>query len=423
MRLLFLHQNFPGQFLHIAQALRHCPDVQMMAVTDEANQNSPLIPTIRYSFDPESAGRSNPFASHHAVRAARGAQVGAILVKLRERGFVPDLVIGHFGWGETLFVKDVFPQTKLLVHAEYYYSAAGGDANFDPEFSAKPGAVPDFRITAKNAALLSALVDADFGVAPTHWQGSRFPAELRKKIVILHEGIDTQRVKPGPDAVFAPKAGKLRLTQDDEVITFVNRNLEPHRGYHIFMRALPKILAARPRAQAVIVGGDGISYGADAPAGKSWKQIFLDEVANQLPMDRVHFTGKIPHADFVALMQISKAHVYLTYPFVLSWSMLEAMSAGVIVIGSKTPPVEEVIADGKNGLLVDFFDKEALADRVIAVLADPELYDAMKIAARETIEKTYDLKQVCLPKWLAFIDLMTRSKAITPSLEPTSKHL
>lgn len=409
MRVLFLHQNFPGQFLHIVLALRRKRDVEMIAVTDSANQNPILIPTIHYSFDPNLAGQSNPFAAHHAVRAARGAQVGDILLKLRNKNFIPDLVIGHFGWGETLFVKDVFPETKLVVHAEYYYSTSGGDANFDPEFSAKPNARPDFRITAKNAALLLALVDADFGVAPTQWQGSRFPPELRKKIVIMHEGIETDHVKPDPTAVFESPDKRIRLTRNDEVITFVNRNLEPHRGYHIFMRALPDILAARPQARAVIVGGDGVSYGASPPLGKSWKKIFLDEVVDHLPMDRVHFVGKIPHRDFVTLMQVSKAHVYLTYPFVLSWSMLEAMSAGAMVIGSRTPPVEEVIVDGKNGVLVDFFDQKRLAERVIDVLAAPDRYEGIRAAARATIERSYDLKRVCLPQWLSFIDLVTRS--------------
>ena len=245
--------------------------------------------------------------------------------------------------------------------------------------------------------------DADLAVAPTRWQASRFPPLLQTKLIVAHEGIDTSVLKPDPAAVYRVRGSNLAFTSRDEVISFVNRNLEPYRGYHIFMRALPTILAARPRAHVVIVGGEEVSYGAGPNGGRTWKDIFLGEVRERLPMDRVHFVGKIPFSDLVSLLQVSSAHVYLTYPFVLSWSMLQAMSAGAPLVASRTAPVLEAIEDGVNGVLVDFFAVDELAGRVIDVVANPEAYRAMRQRARESIVQNYDLASVCLPRWLALL--------------------
>jgi glycosyltransferase involved in cell wall biosynthesis len=409
MNVLFLHQNFPGQFVHVAQALNNRAGTRVTAITDAANKQPDLLPTVRYRFDPRSAGKPHRLGASYNMRAARGEAAAKAMLDLREQGFVPDLVIGHSGWGETLFVRDVFPQAKLLVHAEYFYSAAGADTGFDPEF-AKTDPMQALQVRSRNAALLCALFDADFGVTPTRWQGTRFPAELQKKIAVLHEGIDTDHARPDPGACFMREDPPIRFTREDEVITFINRNLEPYRGYHVFMRALPAILRERPKAHVVIVGGDGVSYGVAPPAGGSWKQVFLAEVSGALPLERVHFAGKIPHPDLINLLQISSAHVYLTYPFVLSWSMLEAMSAGAPVIASSTAPVQEVIEHGANGMLVNFFDTKALSRAVIDVLANPARYAAICEAARRTIVQSYDLRRICLPKWMSFIDTVAASK-------------
>ena len=245
--------------------------------------------------------------------------------------------------------------------------------------------------------------EADIAVAPTRWQASRLPPEYQAKLRVIHEGVDTRMIRPNSEAVFALPGTDLALTPRDEVITFVNRNLEPYRGYHSFMRALPAILAARPRARVVIVGGDGVSYGAGPRGGRSWKDIFLAEVQHALPMERVHFVSRIPFPSFVSLMQISSAHVYLTYPFVLSWSMLQAMSAGAPVIASSTAPVLDVVQDGVNGLLVDFFSPGEIARRTIDVLSRPADFHAMRAAGRRTIVENFDLAQVCLPEWLRLI--------------------
>ena len=416
MRILFLHQNFPGQFIHLALELQRRGEHELHALTDAVNTRPEFIPTTRYSFNPAKVPASFHLANNFAHRAARGEAVAKALVELRDqKGFVPDLIIGHLGWGETLFVKDVFPKARQIVHAEFYYSSEGADAGFDPEFRSKDDFSWRLNLRSKNAAILQAVADADFAISPTLWQASQLPKEFRPKTVILHEGINTDRVRPDAGARLSLQTAKVDMKPGDEIITFVNRNLEPYRGYHIFLRSLPIILKARPRARVVIVGGHEVSYGAPPPPGKTWKQIFLDEVKADLPLDRVHFTGKVPYPDYLRLMQISACHVYLTYPFVLSWSMLEAMSAGALVVASSTRPVTEVIEHGRNGLLFDFFDKEALAAQVIEALALPSSMRAMRARARETIVARYDLKRVCLPNWLRFVDV---ASGIMPPAAP-----
>ena len=397
MRVLFVHQNFPGQFRHVALALGKRPGTGIAAITDEVNkQQLTGLATARYRFQPAPLPGLSSAAAALTTRFRRAEAVAAAMLEVKKRGFVPDVIVGHPGWGELMLAREIFPASRMIAHAEYYYSAKGADVGFDPEF---PEAMDEIsiRLKAKNIPLLAAITDSTCSVAPTAWQASRFPPELRSKIVHIHEGIRTDLVKPDPAAVYEHNLGGLSFRPGDEVITFVNRNLEPMRGFHIFMRALPRILAARPKAHVVIVGGDGVSYGAPPPKGQTWKAIFLAEVADRLPMERVHFVGQVPYANFIALMQISRLHIYATYPFVLSWSMLEAMSAGALVLGSATPPVTEMIEHGRNGLLYDFFDIEALAASAIDALAHPERHAGLRANARRFIAERYDLASVCLP--------------------------
>jgi len=404
VRVLFIHQNFPAQFRHVAQALARRKGVEVIALTDTSNkQNLASVKTGRYVTPkppPEGLTRA---ASTLVNRFQRAEAVAVGLIELKRRGFTPDVVVGHPGWGELMLVKEIFPATAMISHAEFYYSAEGGDVGFDPEF---PDVTDALRVTlkSKNVPMVTALLDSDVAVAPTAWQASRFPAEFRGKIETIHEGIRSDVVRPIPQATFSRGIGDRTFSSGDEVITFVNRNLEPIRGVHIFLRALPAILAARPNAHAVIVGGEGVSYGAAAPQGETWKARFLAEVQDRLPMERVHFVGNIPYAEFVALMQVSRLHVYATYPFVLSWSMLEAMSAGALVLGSATPPVTEMIEHGRNGLLFDFFDVDGLASSAIDALAHPGRYRDLREAARRMIVDRYDLATRCQPDWLAMID-------------------
>lgn len=402
MRILFVHQNFPGQFKHLAPALA-ARGHEVVALTAEANAQNTPIRTYRYPMpDPAPDPRQSRLATTYTAMTDRAHRVGRAAAQLRDKlGFVPDVIFGHTGWGETLFLPEVFPDARLLVYAEFYYGTQGRDVGFDPEFS-RNDPFSGFSVVARQAHLALSLVQADAALAPTEWQADTFPTELRGKITITHDGVDTDMLLPDPQAQFTLPNGRL-LRAGDEVLTFVTRNIEPYRGAHIFLRALPQILAARPGAQVVIIGGDGVSYGAAPPSG-TWKEHFMAEIAGAPGLERVHFLGRVPYRDYVTLMQISRAHAYLTIPFVLSWSMLEAMSMGAHVIASRTAPVEEVVVDGVNGQLVDFFDVDAWAEALIAALANPAAYAARRAAARRTIVENYDLKRLCLPRLVRFVE-------------------
>jgi glycosyltransferase involved in cell wall biosynthesis len=404
MKILFVHQNFPGQYKHLAPALAARPDCEVVALM--LGKNPPVVPGVRVL--PYQAARGNspdvhPWMLDFESQILRGEAAARAAAALHREGFAPDVICAHPAWGEALFLKDLWPRAKLLCLWEFYYRACGADLGFDPEFPSSSWE-DAARARAKNAGNLLSLEAADWGLSPTVWQREQFPAWVRPRISVIHEGIATHEVRPNPAAGLRLEQAKVEVKPGDEIVTFVNRNLEPYRGYHSFMRALPEILRCRPRARALIVGGDDVSYGARPPAGQTWKQRYLDEVKDSLDLSRVHFLGKIPYHFFVALLQVSAVHVYLTYPFVLSWSMLEAMSAGCLVVGSRTPPVQEVIAHNENGLLVDFFQPGQIAATVSEALAEPARFQALRAEARRTVVERYDLNTVCLPRRIALVE-------------------
>lgn len=405
MRILFIHQNFPGQFRHLAPVLAGLGHQVIALTINQPTVRLEGVAVVRYSVeaprDPARIPGVQELDDWH-VKVMRGKAAASAMQALQEQGFVPDIVFAHPGWGEALFVKDVFPATRLLVYGEYYYGAEGGDTCFDPEFS-QPSLANSQRITLKNTHLLHALSACDAALSPTEFQKAQHPAWAQEKVRVIHDGIDTRHFRPNPSAWVQLKSAGLTLRAGDEVITFVVRHLEPYRGYHIFMRALPLLQKLRPQARIVIVGGDGVSYGAAAPRGDSWKAIFLKEVSDRLDLGRIHFVGKVPHNLLTQLMQISAVHVYLTYPFVLSWSLLEAMSIGCLIVGSDTAPVREVIEHEKNGILVDFFDPESLANRVAYTLENAEKLKPLRVAARETVVRNYDFQSICLPAQVEFV--------------------
>ncbi len=403
MKILFVHQNFPGQFLHLAPELARRGH-ECIALTDQGNNRSTATPTVKYKHE---AIPVDPAATrlgrNYTQNSDRGVSVARAAMQLRrQKGYVPDVIFGHSGWGETLFLKEVWPEAKLIVYAEFYYKGRGADVGFDPEFS--PKSFDQVLIAQGRAGHLGqSLVHADAGLAPTNWQASTFPPPLRRMIEVIFDGADTDVVRPDPNATLTLPNGQI-LRAGDEVLTFVNRNLEPYRGYHTFMRALPEVMAARPKAQVVIVGGDEVSYGAAPKDAKGWKETFLAEVRDRLDLSRVHFMGKVPYPQFLSILQVSRAHAYLTYPFVLSWSMIEAMAAGAHVVGSDVPPVAEAIEHGVNGTLVDFFDVAGWSRALTTALAEPERFEPLRLAARETAVSRYDLRRVCLPKMVSFVE-------------------
>lgn len=402
LKVLFVHQNFPGQYQHLAPALAALPETEVVALTLSEPHAVPGVRVIRYSVARGTSPNIHPWAAEFETKLIRGEAAARTAERLRGEGFAPDVIIAHPGWGEALFLKDVWPGARLLSFLEFYYHGWGFDVGFDSEF---PNDDLDqlCRVRAKNANTLLSLEASDWSVSPTQWQRSTAPAHYQGRISVIHDGIDTDAVRPDSAASITLN-NHLPLTRADEVITFVNRNLEPYRGFHVFMRALPEVLSRRPRARVVIIGGDGVSYGRAPTDGRTWRQVLLAEVGGQLDLSRVHFVGNVPYPVFLTLMQLSAVHVYLTYPFVLSWSLLEAMSAGALVIGSATPPVEEVIRDGANGLLVDFFDTTALAQRIDEALDHSDRMAMLRAAARATVVEGYDLRRICLPQHLALIE-------------------
>jgi len=411
MKILFIHQNFPGQYKHLAPLLaargHECTALTLRVKESMTWRGVRVLP---YRLPRRAAQKVHPWLIDLDTKVTRAQACFEAARDLRERGFAPDLILAHPGWGESLFLHDVWPRARIGLYCELHYHANYPHLDFDPEFAAPDPESQALRMRMKNINNHLHFAFADAGISPTRFQAETFPAEFRKRITICHDGIDTAAARPDPEARFA--LGEQRLTRADEVITFVNRNLEPLRGYHIFMRALPRLLAERPKARVVIVGGDGVSYGAPPPEGKSWKQVFIDEVRGQIPdrdWARVHFTGRIPYARFLTLLQVSRVHVYLTCPFVLGWSLLEAMSCGAAVVASDTAPVREVIRDGETGRLVDFFDREALVGAVCALLDEPRTRDALGRAARRHVTRSHDLRTVCLPAQLDWIDRLTEA--------------
>lgn len=399
MRLLFIHQNLPGQFRHLLSYYMQRKDVEVFGIGERrwVKENLPNIPAgcrvLVYDLPEIKRENPHPYLLSTSSAVERGQAVVRLLHMLKAQGFVPDVVYAHPGWGESLFVKDVFPACRLVHYCEFFYRSIGQDVGFDPEYPSSFDEILNLRV--RNASHLLSLDAMDVGITPTRWQLQCFPEPYRKKIHVIHDGIDTKRIRPDASAELRLPNGRV-LTRADEVVTFVNRNLEPSRGFHIFMRALPELLAARPNAQVVIIGGDGVSYGKPSRFG-SYRSQMLNELGNRLPLDRVHFLGRIPYDQYLKALQISSAHVYLTYPFVLSWSLLEAMAAGCLVVGSNTPPVSEVIEDQKNGLLVDFFSPAKIAGLIGEALARAGDLMGVRSLARETVVEKYDLLEKCLP--------------------------
>lgn len=399
MNFLFVHNNFPAQFKHVAAVLGADPAHKVAAIGSMTARDVEGVDLHRYGFGGEATVATHSFARRFDIECRRAEQVLYLAASILQSGFTPDTILVHSGWGENLPLRAVFPDARIVNYCEFYYRAENQDVNFDPEFP-RLSLDGTAALTARNASGLLGLIDCDIGLAPTEWQRATFPIEFQHKIKVIHEGIDVDVARPDPAAVLDLPNG-LRLVRGDEVVTFVSRNLEPLRGYHSFMRALPEVLRQRPQAHVVIVGGDGLSYGHPSPSGESWKSVFLAEVESDLDLSRVHFLGMVDYSVFLHVLQVSAVHVYLTYPFVLSWSFLEAMSCECLVIGSDVAPIQEII-NGRNGILVPLFEPSRLAATIVAALANPDRYQSLRRRARATILDRYALAD-CLRATLALL--------------------
>ena len=409
MKVLFIHQNFPGQYVHIAQRLSRQGGHQLVALgINKLDQSRDLPSDLRHFRYP--LRRGNAEGVHSLVvetesKVIRAEACADAAQQLKDQGFNPDLICAHPGWGESLFIKAIWPDVPLLCYQEFFYQEHGFDSNFDPEFPEAPGWRSQAKTQMKNAYLHLTLDQATWNVSPTHFQASSFPDFYRRRFSVIHDGVDLRRAVPNPSPTPLQLPDGTVLESGESIVTFVNRKLEPYRGCHTFLRSIPELQKRCPDARIVIVGGTtGVSYGAVCPEGE-WKDRFLAEIEGQYDPSRVHFTGQLPYEQFIPLLQLSACHVYLTYPFVMSWSLLEAMACGCAVVGSDTAPVREVIRHGHNGLLVDFFSPADLATAVDEMLRDRHRAKAFGVEARRTVETTYDL-DVCVDRQVALMDLV-----------------
>lgn len=404
VRVLFIHQNFPGQFVHLAPALQAAgAEVKALGI---GGRGIAGIDMRRYTVTERPLLPNHDLGADIEVKLRRASACTQAMQALKAEGFMPSLIVAHPGWGESLFCKDVWPDAKLVAYGEFYYQASGADHGFDPEFDTD-GLETLMRLRMRNTALLHAYTAADAILCPTNWQKSVIPQHLQHKVTTIFDGIDTNKLAPDPAARVRLGRGNLLLRPGDPVITFINRNMEPYRGFHVFMRMLPELLTRNPQARVVIVGDDGVSYGARPKGHRTWRAALLHELSGRLPMDRIHFVGRVAYADYVRLLQVSACHVYMTYPFVLSWSCLEAMSVGCLVAASRTTPVLDAIDDGVHGRLVDFFDQPGWVETISDLLKHQQALQPLRQAAQERARREFDLHAVCLPRQLSWLAELT----------------
>ncbi len=374
MKYLFIHQNFPAQFLDISRVIAADKSNEVLALRQmDSGIKVEGVGILRYPLRSAPQPTQHPYLEEMEAKVIRGEAVAAAASGLKAKGWVPDVIVAHPGWGEALFIKDVFPDARLVCYFEYFYNREGQDFNFDTEF-------PDYtfeslvRLRMKNSVFLHALQDADAGWTPSKWQRSTFPKWAQKKISVIPEGVDNEFFKPNARAKFTVVNKGITLTRKDKVITYVSRSLEPVRGFHSFMRALPEILRRHPDAHVVILGNKNASYGPEPEGHESWVEKMLAEVGSELDPARVHIVGFLPKDEYRAVLQVSSAHVYLTYPFILSWSFLDAIACGARVVASRTKPVTEVTGE-RYPFLFDFFSKAELVEKLSSLLSKkPENY-------------------------------------------------
>jgi len=398
MKILFLHPNFPAQFRHLATALVRNPNHEVVFGTMRQDGSLPGVRKAYYHPTRQAGADTHRYVRSLESAVLQGQAVYRMAQELKADGFYPHVVYAHSGWGPGLFIKDIFPKARYVGYFEWFYHAHGSDADFDPADSLM--ADDEARIRIKNAPILLDLAACDAGVTPTHWQCRQFPQELQSKLTVMHDGIDTDYFQPKPGAkLVLPNLG-LDLSHVDEVITYVARGMEPYRGFPQFMEAVARLQQRRPHCHVVIVGEDRVAYGKSLPDGRTYKEKALEEL--DLDLSRIHFTGLLPHAQYRQVLQASSAHVYLTRPFVLSWSLLEAMATGCAVVASRTAPVKEVITNGTHGLLADFFSPADVAAQVETILDCPDQAASMRTQARKTVLARFDLAQ-CLSEQLAHL--------------------
>ncbi len=392
MRILFMHNNFPGQYRRIREYLSNIKGVEMFVATLESNEQKFGLQRVNYKPHREPKNDIHPslIATERAVLMGQAAY--SSLLASQKKGFRPDIILSHSGWGASMFMKDLFPDAKLLSYFEWYYYSVGVDADFIRDEPYDPNG--QLRIRMKNTPILHDLAAMDWGQSPTQFQHSQLPSVFQDRVSVLHDGVKTDFFCPAKGTKL--KVGDKEFTEEDEVISYVARGMETYRGFPQFMEMVSKLQKIRPNLHVIIVGDDRVAYGSQRKDGKTYKEWALETF--EYDLSRIHFTGLMPLTFLRDLFRITRAHVYYTVPFVLSWSMLEAMSTGALIFGSDTDPVRELITDGENGVLVPFFDVDAQVEKMNHVLDNKQYYEQLKLNASKHILESYSVNDL-LPKY------------------------
>lgn len=386
MRYLFIHQSFSAQYRHILRYLHEQGGHELVFITTSVKGEMPGVRKVMYNVPPPPDAKIYPFLREFDHALYRADAVAAVARSLKELGYIPDIIIGHHGWGELLNIGDVYPNVPILGYFEFYYSVLGQDVNFDPEFPPNPEL--NILVRLKNTINLQALTQPGWGQTPTFFQRQTYPFWARRQISILQEGVDLDFCCPHREVHQKTfKIDDIIIEPHEKLVTYAARDLEPYRGFHSFMRALPDILQERSDVRVVIVGNNGVSYGNPPADGGTWREVMLRELDGKIDLSRVHFLGWLSHQKLISLFQRTNAHVYLTYPFVLSWSLREAIAVGCPLIVSDTAPLQEYLQNGETAHFVSFLNPRNIAEGILELLENTQYAGYLSYQARIFAEK------------------------------------
>jgi glycosyltransferase involved in cell wall biosynthesis len=395
VQVLFVHPNFPGQFGPCATRLASEPGVEVVFVSQRAEGMHAGIRCIR-AVPRGGATHANHYCSRTFENAVWSAHAVHVACASSE-GLAPDVIVGHSGFGTTTFLSDLYscPVINLF---EYWYRGHESDLDFRPEYPPEP--LDRLRAITRNAMILLDLQAGTLGYAPTHWQRDLFPEPWRSKLRVLHDGIDTDFWRRRERST---QVCGVDLPAGRPVITYVSRGLEAMRGFDVFMRFAEQLARTRPDALFLVVGEERTHYGNDTKhiSAPSFKQHVLSEVTGEVP--QVHFLGKVSRDQLVEVFSVSDLHVYLTVPFVLSWSLLDAMACECAVLVSDTGPLDEVIGSSEVGERIAFGDVDAMYEAASELLDDSPRRLEMGRAARRLVEQRY-ATEVIYPRFRAMLD-------------------
>ena len=402
MHILFLHNNFPAQFGAVGQYLaREGWRVSFLTQRKGAQAEGLDVVVYRDREKPAEHKGGHPFLGSTDKAVVTGTSALEVAMHLKEKkGYRPDVVVAHSGWGPGMFMKEAWPDAAYVGYFEWYYRGEADDVVFmnGPNRPAMEGA----REAMRNSPINTDLVACDIGLVPTKYQASQFPDLFQPKLRVMHDGIDTGFYAPGDPGEVT--LGDQTFRKGDEIVTYVARGMEPYRGFPEFMDALAAVQKRRPNMRAIIVGEDRAAYGKKLKSGKTYKEDCLERL--DLDESRIVFTGLLSRPDYRKVLQLSSVHIYFTVPFVLSWSSMEAMSAGCLILGSDTKPVREVMAHRESAWLTDYRNPERVADDLEYLLATREEHDALRRGARQVIVDRYAAKDLYPAKKALFAELV-----------------